>query len=182
MSLPIMDFVFIVIVLALGILGVVKGFFNGVFSLAAPVLGLWLASVFCEKLSAPIETYVKITWLSVILAFLLIFIVVFLIVKIVEKILKGIFSGMIFKSLDRVLGLIFGLLEGIALVTVILFALKIQPWFECDGLLQGSIFYKMLSPLISSHLSSVSSAVEKATNAGVDAAEAASKAVQNMGK
>ena len=175
MSMPIIDFVFLVIIIAFGVIGVLKGFINGVFSLAAPVLGLWGAAVFFEKLASPLETYVQIHWLSLVLAFLLIFIVIFLVLKIIEKVLKGIFGGSIFRSLDRVLGLVFGLLEGAAVVTVIIVVLKAQPWFPVDSLLEGSWFYRIVSPMIATPVNELSGAVDKAAAAGSEAIKAVGK-------
>lgn len=175
MTLPIIDFLFLIVVLAFGVIGVLKGFLNGVFGIAAPILGLWLAAVFCGKLSVPLESQLGIHWLSVILAYLIIFVAVFLIVKIIEKILRGIFTGSIMRSLDRFLGLVLGMAEGVAVVTVIIIVLKAQPWFTVDGLLEGSVFYKVLAPLVASAVPSVTNAVDSAAAAGAGALKSVGK-------
>ncbi len=160
--MPVIDLVFLVVVLAFGVIGFLKGFLDGVFDFLAPILGLWSAVIFCGKLAIQFENLVPFHWLAVVIAFVLIFIVAFLLVKIVEKIFKGIFSAGLFRQLDRILGLVFGFVEGLLVVVMILVALKAQPWFDVTELLAKSTFAKILDPLVQWSVTSFTAALGKA--------------------
>ncbi len=143
MTLPIIDFVFFVILFAMAMVGSFKGFIRELFDKGAPVIGVWTAILFYRKLSKPLLAYVRIPVLSAIIAFIVIFILAFLIVKIVQQIVGNIFGGHLFRQLDHTLGFFFGLLEGFALIAIILIVLTSQPWFDVSSLLDGSLFYKI---------------------------------------
>ena len=83
-----------------------------------------------------------------IVSFLLIFVIVFLVVKIVQEIVSRIFSGEILQGLDRALGFVFGIVEGFAVISLIIVALKVQPWFDTRPLFDSSIFYRLLDGVI----------------------------------
>ena len=85
---------------------------------------------------------------SFILCFVLIFVVIFLIVKIIQTVFERIFDGEIMKGLDRSLGFFFGLVEGLVVIFVFVLILTYQPWFDCTKIFEGSLFIKLLSPLL----------------------------------
>jgi len=128
----------------------IKGFVSEVFSMAAFVLGI-LASIFFYKNGAVFvrERFLPdMDILSEVIAFIALFLIVFVIVKLLELLLKGIVEGIRLGGADKFLGLIFGFAEGIAVVSIILFVLHIQPLFDQTELLSDSIFARILMPLI----------------------------------
>jgi membrane protein required for colicin V production len=159
MTLPIIDFVFIVIIAACALGASLKGFVNEVFDKGAPVLGIWAAVLFYRMLAQPLLQYVKIAAVANVLGFVIVFILVFLVIKIIQQLIGNIFADKIFRQLDHSLGFLFGLVEGVAFVTVILIILMAQPWFNVDGLIGGSIFYRMLKSVASLPAQTISSAV-----------------------
>jgi len=146
----VLDFVF------LGLLGLfmircyIKGFISELLSMAAVILGL-LASLFFYKNGA---AFIRAKYLNdmkvvpEILSFIALFIIVFIIIKLFEILLKGVIEGVRLKGADHFLGIIFGLAEGLAVVCLILFILRIQPLFNPTPLLQDSFFARLLLPLI----------------------------------
>jgi membrane protein required for colicin V production len=62
--------------------------------------------------------------------------------------LKGIILRVRLGGADKFLGLIFGFLEGIAVISLILFLLGIQPLFDSSVILANSFFANLLLPLI----------------------------------
>ncbi len=159
MSLPFIDFVFIVIIAACALGASLKGFVNEVFDKGAPVLGIWAAVLFRGMLAQPLLQYVKIPAVAEVLGFVIVFVTVFLVIKIAQQLVGNIFADKIFRQLDHTLGFFFGLAEGVALVAIVLIVLIVQPWFNVDGLIGGSIFYRILRGLVSHPAAAISSAV-----------------------
>jgi membrane protein required for colicin V production len=149
-SFSVIDYIF------LGLMGLfmircyLKGFISELLSMAAVVLGL-LASLFFYKNGA---VFIRAKYLPnmkvipEILAFIALFIIVFIIVKLFEMLLKGVIEGVKLKGADHFLGIVFGFAEGLAVICLILFLLKIQPLFDPSALLQESFFARLLLPLI----------------------------------
>ncbi|MCI5830213.1 MAG: CvpA family protein [Treponema sp.] len=149
MNLPVIDLVFILIIVLLAVIGLAKGFLDEVLGKVIPVASIWIAFLFFGYLVAQVESKVKIHLVAIICSFLIVFIAAFILLKIVQLVLKKLFSGSILKSLDRFLGFVFGLVEGIFVVCIIILILKLQPWFNVSSILHGSIFVKFLAPVIS---------------------------------
>jgi membrane protein required for colicin V production len=127
-----------------------KGFISELLSMAAVVLGL-LASLFFYKNGADFLRDKYMHDLKVfpeIIAFIALFIIVFVIVKLFEIVLKDVIEGVRLKGADHFLGIVFGLAEGLAVVSLILFLLRIQPLFDPSPLLADSFFARILLPLI----------------------------------
>jgi membrane protein required for colicin V production len=128
----------------------IKGIISELMSMAAVVLGL-LASLFFYKNGAAFIRAKYLPDLKVIpeiLAFITLFIIVFIVVKFLEILLKGVIEGVQLKGADHFLGIIFGFAEGLAVISLILFLLRIQPLFNPSVLLSDSFFAKILLPLI----------------------------------
>lgn len=159
MTFAFIDVVFIVIILFCTIDATIKGFLHEFFTKTAFILGIFLASIFFQKLASYIDPFIKIAFLPKIIAFVLIFIVVYLIVRIIQQCLKNSFESDIMKGLDRALGFLFGLVEGFVIVGFILTVLYAQPWFNIDGLLQDSFFHNLLGKLLSAPTESLRSTV-----------------------
>jgi len=144
------DFVF------LGLLGLfmircyIKGFISEILSMAAVILGL-LASLFFYKNGALFIRTKYMHDLKVvpeIIAFVSLFVIVFLVIKLFEVLLNGVIEGVSLKGADHFLGIFFGFIEGLAVICLILFVLKIQPLFDPSAILSDSFFAKLLLPLI----------------------------------
>jgi membrane protein required for colicin V production len=127
-----------------------KGFVSELLSMAGIVLGI-LAALFLHKNGGAFlreRFWPGVNVIPEIAAFIILFVFVFFIVKLLEKMLVDIIDNVSLTSADSYLGIIFGLAEGIAVVSLILFVLKIQPLFDPSALLQNSFFAKLLLPLI----------------------------------
>jgi membrane protein required for colicin V production len=149
-NISFIDLIFLVIVALLLIRGRIKGFVAEVLSWASLVLGI-LAAVYLYKNGAEfIRTKMlqNVKYLPEIMAFLIIFLIVFLIFKMIQKVLKDIITGVKLGGVDKFLGTIFGFIEGVALVSLILFGISIQPFFDPSALLTESIFAEILLPFI----------------------------------
>jgi membrane protein required for colicin V production len=149
-SFSVIDYIF------LGLMGLfmircyLKGFISELLTMAAVVLGL-LASLFFFKNGAVFirNHYLPdIKVIPEILAFIALFVIVFLLVKLFEMLLKGVIEGVKLKGADHFLGIIFGFVEGIVVISLILFLLRIQPIFDPSVLLHDSFFARILLPLI----------------------------------
>lgn len=161
MSLPVIDFLFIIIIFAFAVFGIIKGFFDEILGKAIPVAAIWISFMTFGFLIEPMEKQLKNHIFAVACSFILIFVLVFLILKILQSVLIKIFSGDIFKSLDKFLGFVFGIIEGIAIVCLIILILKIQPWFDSSLITKGSIFNKFIEPIISVPANIVIDSVKK---------------------
>ena len=142
------DVIFLVIILIFAVIATAKGFINAIFGKLCWILGLIFAFLFYKKLVGYMTQLIHNETISAILCFVLIFVVVFLIVKIIQTLLSKAFDGEIMKGLDRSLGFFFGLLEGFVVVFVFVFILINQPWFDCSKLFEGSLFIRLLQPLL----------------------------------
>jgi len=150
-TFSIIDIVFVGLIGLFMIRCYLKGFVSELLSMAAVVLGL-LAALFFHRNGG--EFLKNQFWhdtnivILKILAFAILFIFVFVIVKIIEKMLINIIDEVSLTNADSYLGIIFGLAEGLAVVSLILFLLRIQPLFDSTAMLNDSIFARYLLPLI----------------------------------
>jgi membrane protein required for colicin V production len=144
-----MDLVFLVLLALLTLRGFLKGFTGEFISLASIALGLIGAVFFFRSGGAFIRLqYLAMPVLPEILSFIAIFLIVFIAGKILEKILKDIIDKLNLEKLDKGLGLFLGLAEALALISIILLFLFLQPLFNAHNLLAGSVFARMLLPFI----------------------------------
>ena len=155
MNLAYIDIFFIVILIFTVINAAIKGFIHEFFSKAAFFLGIFLAAVFYPKLDIYIRKGITIEILSKIVSFLLIFIAVYIVMRLIQVIVKKAFSGEIMSGLDHSLGVFVGIAEGIAIISLILGILYMQPWFDVSDLLENSIFHKILGELLSSPVNEI---------------------------
>jgi membrane protein required for colicin V production len=150
MNISVIDVVFILLILLFVLRCYLKGFISELLSMAAIVLGL-IASLFFYKNGAEFlraQFWPDLPTIPEFIAFVAIFMIVFIIVKLLEMMLKGIIHGIRLGGADRFLGLIFGFAEGIAVISLILFILRIQPLFDSSSILSDSFFARILLPLI----------------------------------
>jgi len=150
LDISVIDVIFIMLLILFVIRCYLKGFVSELFSMAAVVLGL-LASLFFYKnggeyLRSQFWPNMKI--IPEVVAFIALFIIVFIVVKLLEMMLKGIISGVKLTGADRFIGIFFGLAEGIAVISLVIFILRIQPLFDPSSILSESVFARLLLPLI----------------------------------
>jgi membrane protein required for colicin V production len=160
MSFTTIDIVFSVVIAVAAIRGIVKGFIEEFFSVGALVLGVLLATLFSSALAGPVEDVFKVRGWGQVIAFFAIFIVVYIVLKLVERGLKGVFEKINLQNLDRALGFLLGLLEGVVVVSVVIVAIRIQPFFKLDELLQGSFYARYILPLVLAAAGSIDPAVK----------------------
>ena len=94
------------------------------------------------------KTMAEVKYIPEILAFIGIFLIVFILFKMIEKVLKDIINGIKLSGVDKLLGAAFGIVEGIAIVSLLIFLISVQPLFSAGPVLDGSIFADILLPLI----------------------------------
>ena len=150
MNISVLDVIFILLIVLFALRCYLKGFISEILSMAAIVLGL-LASLFFYKNGAEYlraRFWPDLKTIPEIIAFVALFLIVFIVVKILEVMLKGIVQGIRLGGADRLLGVLFGLAESIAVISLVLFLLRIQPLVDPDSLLSDSFFARLLLPLI----------------------------------
>lgn len=147
-TLPVLDIVFVALLFVCAIVGMVQGLWNELLNKAALVLGVWVAVLFCSRLALRFYPNIKNPMLAMVVAFLILFTAAFLVVKIIQYIVQQFLQNEILGPLNRTLGFVFGLIEGLALVILILIVLKVQPWFKTGPLLESSVFYRVLEPIV----------------------------------
>jgi membrane protein required for colicin V production len=150
MKFAVIDIIFIALLVLFTIRCYLRGFISEVMSMAAIVLGVLSALFFYKNGGAFLRNkYMPdIKAVPEILAFIALFVIVFVLIKILEKILKEIIEGVRATGTDRFLGILFGLAEGVAVISLILFILRIQPLFDPVPILSDSFFAGILLPLI----------------------------------
>jgi len=148
-NLPVIDLVFVVLIVLLIIHGYLKGFIEEIFSWASLVLAIWMAILFYSAGGAFIRTKIleNVRIVPEVLAFVAIFLIVTLFLKMLERVLKDVVTGAKLGKLNKGLGAVFGAIEGLAVSTLILFVLRIQPLFDPSLVIGDSIFAELLLPL-----------------------------------
>jgi membrane protein required for colicin V production len=134
-----------------------KGFVSELLSMAAVVLGI-LASLFFYKNGGQFlraQFWPNLFLIPEIIAFIALFVIVFVVIKLLEAMLKEIINRIQLGGADKFIGLFFGLAEGIAVISLLLFILRIQPLFDSSEILAESVFARMLLPLITGKESDV---------------------------
>jgi membrane protein required for colicin V production len=147
-NLAAIDLVFIALIVLMVVHGYVKGFVEELFSWATIVLAVWMAVLFHQAGGAFIRTKIMADVRAVpeVLAFVAIFVIVTSVLKLLEHILKDVITGAELRNVNKVLGAVFGVVEGLAITTLILFVLRVQPLFDASGLIIDSVFAEILLP------------------------------------
>jgi membrane protein required for colicin V production len=165
-SFSVIDFILFIFALLLVIRAALRGFVSEFMALASLVVGA-LGAVFLHR---PCAVFLRqrgledalrktpeflqkllpglVNNIPEIIAFVAVFVLIFLLAKLVEHLLKDITERISLGTVDRFLGLLFGVAEGIAVISLVLLVMRIQPIFDTSSLLENSFFAKMLFPLI----------------------------------
>jgi membrane protein required for colicin V production len=150
MNINALDIIFIILITIFIIRCYLKGFISELLTMSALILGI-LASLFFYKNGGEYlreQFWHGLAVIPEIVAFIALFFIVFAAVKILEILLRGIIERVELSGADRFLGIFFGLAEGIAVVSFILFLIRIQPLFDPAPLLEGSFFAHLILPFI----------------------------------
>ena len=150
MSFSVMDFIFVILIGLFMIRCYLKGFISELLSMAALFFG-FLVSLLLFKNAGELlkkQFWPEMDVIPFAAAFIGLFVIIYIIVKILEKMLTNIIDKIDLSDADSFLGIVFGLAEGIVVVSLVLFVLKIQPLFDSNEILSGSFFAKLLLPLI----------------------------------
>jgi membrane protein required for colicin V production len=149
LNFAVIDIIFVGLIGLFMIRCYLKGFVSELMSVAGIVLGIIAALFFYKNLGEFLRErfFNGMKIVPEIAAFAILFILVLIIVKIIEVMLKGVIEGISLGGLDRILGLVFGLAEGLAVISLVLFLLKIMP-IDTGFILDDSIFARLLLPLI----------------------------------
>jgi membrane protein required for colicin V production len=151
-----LDWIFVVVLVLLGIRCMSRGFVAEVLSVAAILVGL-LAALLLYKPAGELVVgwglVAKPAALPGILGFLGVFLVAFLLMKLVERVIREGIEAAELGGIDRALGLLLGLAEGLLLVSLVLVAMSlIGPAFKSmpgyAKLLDGSAFARFLLPIV----------------------------------
>ena len=179
-----LDWIFIVVLVLLGIRCMVKGFLAEVLSVAAILLGL-LAALFLYKPAGAL----LVGWglkatpgiLPAVLGFAAVFLLTFLAVKIAKRLLKAGIEAAELGAVDRALGLVLGLAEGALLVSIALVIMSLlEPSLKSIGgysrLLSGSFFARTLLPILGPEVAKATQGIR------IDAPKLPIKAPPSAGK
>jgi membrane protein required for colicin V production len=153
-NLPVIDLIFLILIILMVIHGYVRGFIEEIFSWATLVLAIW-AAVFLYPAGAEVirkKIMQDVRLVPEILAFIAIFILIMIFLKMLEHILKDVITGAKLGGVNKVLGAVFGLIEGFALTALVLFVLDVQPLFNSSKVIGDSIFAQILMPFIKAPL------------------------------
>jgi membrane protein required for colicin V production len=152
-DIPVLDMVFLIIIVLMVIHGYFTGFVEVIFSWSTVTLALLAAVFFHDDLARFVRTKFleDISYLPEIIAFLAIFLVLMLFLRMLEHVLKDVVKGAKLSGINKILGLVFGIFEGVAISTLILFVLSVQPIFDkefIDAFINESIFARLMLPVI----------------------------------
>jgi membrane protein required for colicin V production len=149
-NLPVIDYIFIFLVLLMIVHGFIKGFIEELFSWAALILAIWVAVLLNPATAAFIRERVmqNVRVVPEILGFAAVFILIMIVIKFLEKILKDVIAGANLGNVNKILGALFGLVEGFAFVILVIFVLSVQPLFNASKILQDSVFAQIMLPVI----------------------------------
>jgi membrane protein required for colicin V production len=145
------DIIIIALIALLVINGFRKGFIVSLATLAALILGIWVAVHFSNYLDSTLMEHLKPSrkWLPI-LSFTITFLLVVLGILLVAKLMEKLFDMVGLGFINRFAGALLGLLKGVILVSVIIFIVAaIDPkgkWLTPADK-KGSFFYSRVEPV-----------------------------------
>jgi membrane protein required for colicin V production len=142
-----LDVVLLIIILFLTIRGIFRGFVREFMAMASVILGITGGMLFSGTVAVMVEPWFGSGVWGQVISFLGIFLVVYLLVRIFENALNRLMERINLESLDRAMGFFLGLGEGVLVSFVLVFLLRLQPFFDTRELLQSSVVAQVLAPL-----------------------------------
>jgi membrane protein required for colicin V production len=145
------DFIIVALIALFVINGLRKGIIISLATLAALILGIWVAVHFSNYLDATLvdNFHPSRKWLPILsftITFLLVVIGVLIVARLMEKLVDLVGLGLF----NRIGGALLGLIKGVILVSVIIFLVAIidpkGKWFTQEDK-KGSFFYSRVEPV-----------------------------------
>lgn len=143
-----LDLVFLVVILLFALRCYFRGFVEELLSMAAIILGVFLAIVFYRPAGEFLARHLALDSFTEVLGFAVVFLLVFLVIKILQGVLRSVIENINLETLDRGLGFLLGASEGLLLVSILLILMRMQPVFDVAGLLEGSFLGRTLLPIL----------------------------------
>lgn len=148
MSLAALDVALSLVVVALAVRGLLRGFVGEAFAVAAVTLGTLAAFLLAGRLAPAIERFFGPSIWSGVVASLALFVLVYLLVTLLGAGLRRGVESLSLEQLDRALGLLLGAFEGLLVAAGLLVILRVQSLFDVRGLLRTSFYARVLLPLL----------------------------------
>ncbi|GAB4222851.1 MAG: hypothetical protein Kow009_14700 [Spirochaetales bacterium] len=152
-----LDVIFGILLLFFSLRGLIRGFVGEVFSVGSVALGLGAGYFLGPSFAEVAEQALRLPGWGNVVAFLGVFLVVYVLLKLTEKLFRGFIESLHLQNLDKALGLFLGTGEGLILILLLLWGLRMQPIFDVDALLEGSWVARFLLPLSFSLLQKIPS-------------------------
>ncbi|MDR2588712.1 MAG: CvpA family protein [Spirochaetales bacterium] len=143
-----LDGVFAALVLFMALRGLFRGALAELFSVGGVGAGIAAAVLFSARLGPRVEEALSVQGWGQVIAFFGIFLFVYVVMKILEKALRGIVEKISLENLDKALGFVLGCAEGVILTGAVIVVMRIQPLFDVEGVLGGSLTADFLMPFI----------------------------------
>ncbi len=143
-----LDLVLLIVVLLFALRCYFRGFVEELLSMAAIILGVFLAIVFYRPAGEFLAEHLALESFTEVLGFAVVFLLVFLLIKILQGVLRSVIENINLQTLDRGLGFLLGAAEGLLLVSLLLMLMRLQPVFDLSGLLEGSFLGRTLLPVL----------------------------------
>ena len=164
------DLVILGVILLLAIRCAFRGFVRETMDMAGILLGLLFATLFSGLLAPLLETWLGKTPWNQILAFAAVFILTWLLIFLLRDSLQAIVDNLELNHLDHGLGFLLGAVEGVLIVFLLLFLLNLQQVVPLRQYLDGSLTFRLMSPLFSYADQLIVTTVPGASTLGVPAA------------
>lgn len=143
-----LDVVFITVVILAAIRASFRGMVRELMSVAAVFLGIAAAVYLSGMVTNALADQLGTGPLAQVAAFLGVFLAVYVLVRLTQKLLDSIVERVHLENVDHALGFFVGLAEGLVAITAIIVALQIQPLFDPNPMLGGSVIARWLVPLL----------------------------------
>ncbi|MFP4113722.1 MAG: CvpA family protein [Spirochaetota bacterium] len=142
------DIVFTIVVVILAFRAAIRGFVRELLGTGALLLGIVVAVLFSGTVAQLLDEHMGPSIWSQVIAFLVLFLVVYLIVKVFESALNRLIERIHLDQLDHALGFFLGIMEGLIVVFIILMLVQIQPFFDPEAIVAGSLFARIMLPFL----------------------------------
>lgn len=148
MNIVAFDIVSLIILLILAIRVTFRGFVAEIMSMASVLVGIIIAVIFTHPVSLLLQGYIGESFWNTVIAFLGLFLISYLIIKLFESSLNSLIEKVQLEKLDQSLGFFLGLIEGFLFVVILVFILRVQPFFEIDKFLENSFSASIADKII----------------------------------
>lgn len=163
-----LDIILAILIVVSAISGFTKGFIHQLASLAALILGIFLAVKFSKLIAPFINSHLTSSEnASKIIAFVLIFIVVMVLVHLLGKFLEKVLEEVELGLINKIAGLVFGVIKMLFIVSALMIFLQfsiIKFNWPSQQLREGSFLYKpveSVAPALFPYLKNIGQTTEK---------------------